>query len=120
MTPYGELINVLPSECKKLIRLRESIIKKIINAELSITFNQTCIRENLLPAYTRNINSDEAVSTSRRQRPSNKERIEFMKKRVLELQSTLNELREQCQQTEQWTNTNTDTDSKQRIDTALD
>ena len=55
MTPYGELINVLPSECKKLIRLRESIIKKIINAELSITFNQTCIRENLLPAYTRNI-----------------------------------------------------------------
>ena len=55
MTPYGELFNVLPSECKKLIRLRESIIKKIINAELSITFNQTCIRENLLPAYTRNI-----------------------------------------------------------------
>ena len=55
MTPYGELINVLPIECKKLIKLRESIIKKIINAELSITFNQTCIRENLLPAYTRNI-----------------------------------------------------------------
>ena len=44
-----------------------------------------------------------------------------MKKRVLELQSTLNELREQRQHTEeQWANTNTDTDTKQRIDTALD
>ena len=43
MTSYGELINILPNECKKLIRLRESIIKKIINAELSITFNQTYI-----------------------------------------------------------------------------
>ena len=55
MTPYGELINILPNECKKLIRLKENIIKKIINAELSITFNETCIRENLLPAYTLNI-----------------------------------------------------------------
>ena len=55
MTPYGELINILSNECKKLIRLRENIIKKIINAELSITFNETCIRENLLPAYTLNI-----------------------------------------------------------------
>ena len=44
MTPYGELINIPPNECKKLIKLRENIIKKIINAELSITFNDTCIR----------------------------------------------------------------------------
>ena len=55
MNSYGELINILPDEGKKLIRTRESIIKKIINAELSITFNETCIRENLLPTYTLNI-----------------------------------------------------------------
>ena len=77
MTPYGELINILPNECKKLIRLKENIIKKIINAELSITFNETCIRENLLPTYTLNINSDGAVSTARRQRPSDNERVDF-------------------------------------------
>ena len=52
MNSYGELINTLPDEGKKLIRIRESTIKKIINAELSITFNETCIRENLLPTYT--------------------------------------------------------------------
>ena len=55
MNSYGELINILPDEGRKLIRTRESIIKKIINAELSITFNETCIRENLLPTYTLNI-----------------------------------------------------------------
>ena len=54
MNSYGELINTLPDEGKKLIRIRESTIKKIINAELSITFNETCIRENLLPTYTLN------------------------------------------------------------------
>ena len=95
MNSYGELINTLPDEGKKLIRIRESTIKKIINAELSITFNETCIRENLLPTYTLNINSDGAVSTARRQRPSDKERVDFMKTRVIELQATLNELREQ-------------------------
>ena len=41
MAPCGELINILPNECKKLIRLKENIIKKIINAELSITFNES-------------------------------------------------------------------------------
>ena len=55
MNSYGELINTLPDEGKKLIRIRESTIKKIINAELSITFNEICIRENLLPTYTLNI-----------------------------------------------------------------
>ena len=40
MNSYGELINTLPDEGKKLIRIRESTIKKIINAELSITFNE--------------------------------------------------------------------------------
>ena len=43
MNSYGELINTLPDEGKKLIRIRESTIKKIINAELSITFNETYI-----------------------------------------------------------------------------
>ena len=121
MNSYGELINTLPDEGKKLIRIRESTIKKIINAELSITFNETCIRENLLPAYTLNINSDGAVSKARRQRPSDKERIDFMKTRVIELQATLNELREQRQQIdEQWTNINISTDLRNRTDTALE
>ena len=43
MNSYGELINTLPDEGKKLIRTRESIIKKIINAELSIIFNEIYI-----------------------------------------------------------------------------
>ena len=44
-----------------------------------------------------------------------------MKKRVLELRTALNELHEQRQHTEeQWINTNTDADTRHRIDTALD
>ena len=51
---YGSIIAKLPPEAKKAIRKRENIAKKLCNAEMSVTFNHTCINENLLPTYTIN------------------------------------------------------------------
>ena len=94
MTSYGEIINILSFADKALLRKKENIIKKIINTDLSITFNEICLRENLLPKYTLNIPSDGAV-TRRQQRPTDEVRKEFMKRRLTELQVTLEELIQQ-------------------------
>ena len=57
VTFYGNTINRLSEENKTLLRQRESISKNIINAELTITFNETereieyihiCTRQYLL------------------------------------------------------------------------
>ena len=55
MVSYGKTISTLKREHKTLLRYRENTLKKIINAELAITFNEICLRENLLPIYTLNI-----------------------------------------------------------------
>ena len=43
MSSYGELINKLEKEKKDLIRKRENTNKKLINAKLTITFNEIYI-----------------------------------------------------------------------------
>ena len=48
----SELILTLPPDTKSLIRSMEKTTRKIINTQLSLVFNKTCIQENLLPAYT--------------------------------------------------------------------
>ena len=48
----SELILTLPPDTKSLIRSIEKTNRKIINTQLSLVFNKTCIQENLLPAYT--------------------------------------------------------------------
>ena len=55
MTNYGEVINTLTEENKRLIRYMENTSRKIINTKQAITFNEICVRENLLPIYTLNI-----------------------------------------------------------------
>ena len=50
--PISELMLTLPPDTKSLIRSIEKTNRKIINTELSLVFNKTCIQENLLPAYT--------------------------------------------------------------------
>ena len=48
----SELILTFPSDTKSLISSIEKTNRKIVNIQLSLVFNKTCIQENLLPAYT--------------------------------------------------------------------
>ena len=122
MTSYGEVINLISKENKTLLRCRENTLKKITNAELSITFNETCLRERLLPVYTLNIPSDGAVNLSRKQRrrPSNEQRFSFMKKRIAELHNKISLLQSTHSELEEkWAHTNINAALKENIDTLL-
>ena len=50
---YGQFLNSCRVETVKLIRKQERIMKKIKKKKLSIIFNETCIREKMLPIYIR-------------------------------------------------------------------
>ena len=51
MNNYGFLLNTIPYQLKKKIRLLERYGKKINNITWSIMFNQTCIKEDIMPKY---------------------------------------------------------------------
>ena len=51
MNNYGILLNTIPYNLKKKIRLLERYGKKINNITWSIMFNQTCIKEDIMPKY---------------------------------------------------------------------
>jgi hypothetical protein len=48
----GNLIFNLPTPTKNLVRLIEKTNKKLINKTNSLVFNKTCLKEEILPAYT--------------------------------------------------------------------
>lgn len=50
---YTTRINILPTDLRSLFRKLERVENKIINAEWSLFFNETCIKENILPNYTK-------------------------------------------------------------------
>ena len=52
MASYGEKLNSLPQDLKKCFRDLENVRKKIINANWSIVFNKTCIKNNIWPNFT--------------------------------------------------------------------
>ena len=66
----GSLVFDLPSEYKKSIRKLEKTTKKVVETESALVFNQTCLKENLLPTYTniyiciyiRDVQSEEALT----------------------------------------------------------
>ena len=49
---FAELIFNIPMNERKIIRKIEKIEKKIIDNKYALVFNQTCIKENILPIYT--------------------------------------------------------------------
>ena len=49
---FGCLINNLSPEIKSKVRNLEKINRKIINCSYAVKFNETCIKEDLLPNYT--------------------------------------------------------------------
>ena len=49
---FAILLHQLTSELRTLVRKIENLMKKISNCETAVSFNNTCLRENLLPKYT--------------------------------------------------------------------
>ena len=52
MSNFGQLIFDLPSGTKKLIRTIERTNRKLAKAYNSLVFNETCLKEDILPNYT--------------------------------------------------------------------
>ena len=53
MNTYVNLIMELSPDKRNIFRKYENLKRKIIKAKWSNVFNKTCIREDLLPNYTR-------------------------------------------------------------------
>ena len=49
---FGQLLYLLDNELKIIIRNFEKQTKKNISAQYGILFNQTCLNEELYPAYS--------------------------------------------------------------------
>ena len=61
---YVQLLYTVPEELRKLYRTYESLEKKLINNKWSLEFNSICIKENILPNYSRIRHHDPAVATT--------------------------------------------------------
>ena len=64
MARIGQLLFRLPPSDKSTFRRLESLEKKLINALNAVTYNEICLKENLLPKYT-NIILHSSAATSR-------------------------------------------------------
>ena len=49
---YGQFLNELEPGIRTCIRKHEKIVLKINKLQTSVVFNETCIKENILPKYT--------------------------------------------------------------------
>lgn len=61
---YSNLLKTFPAELRRTFRDYESVSKKIVNANWSITFNKLCLKENILPDYLCNTKIDPAKCNS--------------------------------------------------------
>ena len=50
---YGALLFEAPIELRRTVRKIEDTSKKLISKKWSITFNNVCLKENILPNYNR-------------------------------------------------------------------
>ena len=119
---YGHTIGQLPIEARNILRKREKIEKKLCNNKLAISFNEICLRENLLPTYTKNIPGNRADNNTRQRWriPSPEERRDYMRTRIREMKRLHFQLEEEVSSTLQlWNNCNTGDASKEEINTAF-
>ena len=49
---YGEILMRVPENTRKELRNYENKNKKLIEIKWSISFNNICLNENILPKYT--------------------------------------------------------------------
>ena len=52
MKNFANFLFLFNQETRRLIRKIENIEKKLINCQLAVLFNQTCLNEDILPTYT--------------------------------------------------------------------
>ena len=48
----GEIIFILPSQIRSVLRRMESVLRKIINAEAALSLDKICLEEGILLKYT--------------------------------------------------------------------
>ena len=89
---FVELLFEIPDDLRKLYRKLESTCKKLINVKWSIAFNNVCVKENILPNYTRIRHHDPAVANT----PHTLEYRQYLIKRDIEVKER--NLVEICQQ----------------------
>ena len=61
---YAALLHHAPEELRKAYRQYENSAKKLINLKWSIEFNSICLRENILPNYTKLRHYDPAIAST--------------------------------------------------------
>ena len=66
MQNFGEVLYNLPFDLKTKFRKLESNTKKHIMSKWSIVFNETCLKENLLPIYSNFRHHDPALARTKR------------------------------------------------------
>ena len=52
---YGNALHQLPQDLVTIFRKYEQTKRKEISAEWSMVFNETCLKENLWPTYTKDL-----------------------------------------------------------------
>ena len=117
---YGVIICNLSNEDKQIIRHRENIDKKACNTELAINFNTICIREHLLPTYTKNIPGDQAVHRRRKSKnPTPDERIQYMQTRLEQLKGQFSLLKSKADEAlSKWNRCNISNELRHTVEVA--
>ena len=119
---YGDIVGQLPIDARNVIRNKEKIEKKLCNNNLAISFNEICLRENLLPIYTKNIPGNRADNTNRQRwrTPSPEERRDYMRTRIREMKEMNKQLEDEASCALQlWNNCSTDDFPKEEVNRAF-
>ena len=93
---YAYLLHTVPEGLRKLFRISENISKKLININWSVTFNNICLNEGILPNFTRIRHHDRAVS---RTEPTMKYRRYLVEREIAkkkEQKTDLERQKEEC------------------------
>ena len=97
----GELVFKLPRQQRKTFRQIEATTRKLVKAENALVFNETAIKENLLPNYTKIKSNDPAVKektyTTEYRRKIVLDQINEKQKLVKQLKGRLEKLREELE-----------------------
>ena len=114
---FGDIIFPLPTEERKIIRRIEKTIYKINSAKTAIIFNESCLKEGLLPKYSILRLHDPTASRDINTRNFRRSLVTRQLRQKKEERKILSdELRSLHQQWEQF---NTTPDSRQEIQDAL-
>ena len=65
MENFANFLFIFNQETRKLIRNIENIEKKLLNCQLAVVFNETCLNDDILSIYT-NINTHDPAARNER------------------------------------------------------